>query len=108
METIQKQTQTRSLDTTYQKLIEELKPYQDDLAFAKADYQETGIARDACFLSHQSAEKYLKGYLLANKTEPPRIHQLLKLLDNIVASDESFRKLRKQARLLDNYYNPAR
>ena len=36
----------------------------DDLLFAKAGFKETDIAADACFLSHQAVEKYLKGLIV--------------------------------------------
>jgi HEPN domain-containing protein len=32
-----------------------------------------------CYLCQQSAEKYLKGYLVLNDIDPPKIHNLLEL-----------------------------
>jgi len=80
----------------------------DDLRFAEAGYKETKIARDACFLCHQSAEKYLKGFLISTSQDPPRVHLLLRLLDIAISQDDSFRAVEESCRLLDNYYNPAR
>ena len=80
----------------------------DDLRFAEAGFKETKIARDACFLCHQSAEKYLKGFLISVNQEPPRVDLLLRLLDIAIGKDSSFRMMEESCRLLDNYYNPAR
>ena len=80
----------------------------DDLRFAEAGYKETKIARDACFLCHQSAEKYLKGFLISTSQDPPRVDLLLRLLDIAIGKDSSFRMMEESCRLLDNYYNPAR
>lgn len=80
----------------------------EDFLFAKAGYKESKIPRNACFLSHQVAEKYLKGFLVSQGIEPPRIHLLLQLLDKVIKCDASFRKIRDDCHLLDNYYNPAR
>lgn len=81
---------------------------EDDFLFAKAGYKETKIPRNTCFLSHQVAEKCLKGFLVSRSIEPIRIHLLLKLLDKIIEIDASFKEIADDCRLLDNYYNPAR
>ncbi len=93
----------------YQKLAQEwFRLAEDDFLFAKAGYKETKISRSACFLSQQVAEKYLKGFLVCRGIEPLRIHLLLQLLDKIAEIDFSFKKIRDDCHLLDNYYNPAR
>lgn len=62
------------------------------------------------FHSHQSAEKYLKGLLVAMGEDPPRIHVLPELLRRTIsyAPDLDIRELRVAATNLNNYYIPSR
>lgn len=46
-----------------------------------------------CYHCQQSAEKFLKGFLLLNEQEPPRIHDLIELRKRCAAIDKSFEKL---------------
>lgn len=43
-----------------------------------------------CYLCEQSSEKYLKGFLCANKIEPPRTHDLMNLCRSCAKIDKSF------------------
>jgi HEPN domain-containing protein len=43
-----------------------------------------------CFHAQQCAEKYLKAYLIAQKNDPPRIHNLIELLKLCVKLDGTF------------------
>lgn len=96
---------------------------EDPLAwrrFADSDLQTARIlsehedaedfARITTFHAHQAAEKYLKGLLVANDEEPPRIHVLPELLRRAIAHapDLDSRKLRDAATNLNNYYVPSR
>lgn len=56
-----------------------------------------------CFHAQQCAEKYLKAYLISRKTSPPRIHDLVVLLDLCVSCDASFEHLREPCLQLDPY-----
>jgi HEPN domain-containing protein len=56
-----------------------------------------------CYLSQQSAEKYLKGYLVLNGINPPKIHdldELRKLCSNL---SETFEKIADQCSDLTAY-----
>lgn len=56
-----------------------------------------------CFHAQQCAEKYLKTYLISRGTPPPRIHDLVALLDLCAACDPSFEQLRESCLRLDPY-----
>ena len=58
----------------------------------------------ACFHCHQSVEKYLKGFLIINGGEPPRIHDLKLLLDNCLIYDDRLSVLSEDCRDLTPYY----
>lgn len=62
------------------------------------------------FHSHQSAEKYLKGLLVAMGEDPPCIHVLPELLRRTISyvPDLDIRELRVAATNLNNYYIPSR
>ena len=81
---------------------------QDDLLFATAGFKESGIARATCFLSQQAAEKYLKGFLVANGVEPPRTHILPELLTACIKINKEFAGIAEECEFLNQFYNPAR
>src|SRR5215210_1205652 len=62
------------------------------------------------FHAHQSAEKYLKGLLVANGEEPPRVHALPELLRLAImhAPDLDNRELRDAVNNLNGYFIPSR
>lgn len=96
-------------DENYQKLAQEwFNRADDDLRFAQAGFKGTGIARDACFLSHQAVEKYLKGYLASCGVDAKRIHILRLLLSDCIEKDEQFLELKDNCEFLDKFYRPAR
>ncbi len=93
----------------YKKLTKEwLKRANNDFLFAKAGFEETGIAMDTCFLVHQSVEKYLKGYLVDNNIEPERSHVLPRVLKKCIKMDDSFSQLEEGCEFLNKFYQPSR
>ena len=57
-----------------------------------------------CFHCQQSAEKYLKGYLMFKGTEePPKIHNLNILCDLCVKIDPKFEKIYEACEVLNVY-----
>jgi HEPN domain-containing protein len=56
-----------------------------------------------CFLCQQSAEKHLKAFLVINNIEPPRIHDLIKLLSSCNDINSSFSELRIKCVVLNQY-----
>lgn len=81
---------------------------KEDLLFAEAGFKESGLASQACFLSHQAIEKFLKGYLLFKKGNFPKTHDLLFLLDLIAKEEKEFKKISEKVRILNGYYIPTR
>ena len=80
----------------------------DDLKFAQAGFRETKIASDACFLSQQIVEKYLKGFLLYKGKSFEKNHDLIKLLKLCSLIENKFIDLLDECKKLNKYYNPAR
>jgi HEPN domain-containing protein len=56
-----------------------------------------------CFHCQQSAEKYLKALLQEWDLVPPRIHDLLQLLNLLLPRDATLRTLRRKLAALRNY-----
>lgn len=82
---------------------------------ARSDYQyaEVGLKEDTvfpqiAFLSQQIAEKYLKGFLILHSVEPPRIHDLPKLLDDCINIAPEFERLQDACELLTGFYIESR
>jgi HEPN domain-containing protein len=69
-------------------LFEDLYPRQTDIAV---------------YLSQQCAEKALKAFLVANNTEPPRIHDLIKLVELCKNIDNSFIEIKTDCERLNPY-----
>jgi len=59
---------------------------------------------DICFNCHQSAEKYLKGYLIYHSSAmPPRTHNLMELSALCAVYDGCFKELAKACSSLNLY-----
>ncbi len=56
-----------------------------------------------CFHAQQSAEKYLKGFVQAQGEEPPKIHNLIRLLDRCLVHDNSFELIRANLEALETF-----
>ena len=57
-----------------------------------------------CFYCHQSAEKYLKGYLIYKGVpEPPKTHNLDTLCEMCLEYDERFQQIKKPCNVLTTY-----
>jgi HEPN domain-containing protein len=56
-----------------------------------------------CFHAQQCAEKYLKAFLVAQKIEPPRTHNLIDLLALCVTLDAAIELIRGALELLNAY-----
>ena len=77
----------------------------EDLAFAKASLEDgLEFYPQICFFLHQSTEKILKAYILANELGFERMHDLIKLLQICVQKDEVFNNFIETAELLNPYY----
>jgi HEPN domain-containing protein len=56
-----------------------------------------------CFHAQQCVEKYLKAYLIFHEVSFPRIHDLVALLDQCIAIEAAFERLREICLSLDPY-----
>jgi HEPN domain-containing protein len=74
------------------------------LGYAKTGLPDTSFYGWICFLCHQSAELYLKGYLVLDRVKPPKIHDLTKLLELAVKQERSLESLLPGCKILNRYY----
>jgi len=76
-----------------------------DLHIAKLCFNDTtyAILAPAFFSAQQCAEKSMKAYLVYKKMLPPKIHDLIKLLQMCVKYDKEFGSLLKEVSELNPY-----
>lgn len=87
------------------KLAEEwFESARSDYEYAKVGLHEIEVFPQVAFLAQQVAEKYLKGYLALSGIEPPRIHDLPKLLDGCLKINPDLEILRDGCELLTGFY----
>lgn len=60
------------------------------------------------FHIHQSIEKYLKGFLIYNGWKLEKIHDLIKLIEEVIKVDESFKGFVAPLRKITNFYFESR
>jgi HEPN domain-containing protein len=85
--------------------LEEAKPW---IRNADGDFAIIEVALAArletwnhiCFHAQQGAEKYLKAFLIANSTAPPKTHDLAKLLELAIAHQGNLSQLMNDCTLL--------
>jgi len=78
---------------------------EDDFYYAELLLRagEHPMPGNSCFHSQQSAEKYLKAYLVENQIEFPRTHQLMVLVELCAGVDVSFLEISQFVRRLESY-----
>lgn len=77
---------------------------QNDLKSAEILARENGPTDSFCFHCHQAVEKILKGFLVFNKKEFPKIHDLIHLLNLCEKLDKSLGDLKKEVSFLNRFY----
>ena len=77
---------------------------QNDLKSAEILYKEDGPTDSLCFHCHQAVEKILKGFLVFNKREFPRTHDLIHLLNLCKKIDKSFESMKDEVSFLNRFY----
>ena len=80
---------------------------EEDFLSAKALWGKK-IYNQVCFHSQQAAEKMLKAFLKSQGIVPPKIHNLLELLQMCKEKDSEFATLQKGCEYLSRFYLPAR
>jgi HEPN domain-containing protein len=87
------------------KVIDEwLKKADEDLEFACSVIDESTFYAQICFHFHQSAEKYLKSFIIANELEFKKIHDLLILLKSCTKINPQFQELTESCKFLNRFY----
>jgi len=81
---------------------------QNDFESAQILYREDGPTDSLCFHCQQSAEKILKSFLVFNKKEFPKIHDLIHLLNLCGKIDANFKNLEDEVSFLNRYYIESR
>jgi HEPN domain-containing protein len=76
---------------------------REDLAAAQELAGRGSFHHQACLLSQQSAEKYLKAFLLSKGWKLVRTHELSQLAGECCSYDESFQTLYPPCELLNKY-----
>jgi len=76
---------------------------EDDLAYAKVGLKEDRFFSLIAFHAQQSAEKYLKGFLVIHNIKPPRYHDLVHLIKLCQKINPDFSSLRSHADKLNPY-----
>ncbi len=84
-----------------------LKKAAEDLIVARLVWDE-GHYSHTCFLSQQSIEKNLKGYLLVVNGRYPRTHRLVDLLSQCAKHDSDLSEFLSGCIVMDQYYIPTR
>lgn len=75
-----------------------------DYQYAAIGLKENYVFPQIAFLSQQVAEKFLKGFLVLNAVEPPRTHDLTKLLDKCIKIKPELESLRDACEVLTGFY----
>jgi len=85
-----------------------LKKAKEDFDFASSILPDTIFYSQVCFHFQQSAEKYLKAYIVGKNLEFRKIHDLRKLLKNCENDNPSFLIFREDADFLSPFYMDTR
>lgn len=86
------------------KFEEWMKYAEEDLHMAKLAVSEKGPPNQICFHAQQTAEKYIKGFLVLHGKQFEKTHQLPYLLDVCITIDNSFESLKEYMFYLTRFY----
>ena len=77
----------------------------NELGFARAGLEDLdAFYPQICFLCHQAVEKYLKGFLVYNGVNFPKIHDLTELAKLCAKINKGFSQFLGKADILSQYY----
>lgn len=79
-----------------------------DLEAARLLLEAEHFTDTICFHIHQSVEKNLKAFLIANEVRPKRTHDLKELLEICIKFDSDFSGFMEDLDKISNYYIPTR
>ncbi|MBI5699492.1 HEPN domain-containing protein [Candidatus Saganbacteria bacterium] len=81
-----------------------LKKAREDFDFASSILPDTTFFAQVCFHFQQSAEKYLKAYIIERDLEFKKIHDLRKLLKICEKANQLFSELTNECDFLSPFY----
>ena len=77
----------------------------DDIAFAKASFEEFDeFYSQMCIQAHQATEKYLKGFLVFHKKSFPKVHDLAYFIEQCSKIDKEFNEYLDFCKKITDYY----
>lgn len=76
---------------------------EEDLLCAKTLLKEK-LYNQVCFHSQQAAEKMLKAFLKSKRMVPPKLHNLLELLEMCKEKDGDFKEIQESCEYLSRFY----
>lgn len=79
-----------------------------DIEDAEFLLKNNRAAENISFHIHQSIEKYLKGFLIYNGWNLEKIHDLIKLIEEAIKIDKSFKRYVVPLRKITNFYFESR
>jgi len=86
------------------------KKAESDFQYAKSSFETfDDFYSQICVLCHDSAEKYLKAYVVYQGIQPEKIHDLVTLYKQCVeisGNDSELSGLEESCRILNRYYVP--
>ncbi|MFH1187683.1 MAG: HEPN domain-containing protein [bacterium] len=80
------------------------KAQDDELSCEDILDDRRGAPSTVCFLSQQLAEKHLKGYLVYQGKQFPKIHQLDRLIKLCKETNATFEEVKEEAEYLTGFY----
>lgn len=90
-------------------LVDEwFKNAENALGYARTGLPDTTFYTWLCFLCQQSAELYLKAFLMTRGAKVPKIHDLVELLKLATEMDSQLGELQEACETLTDYYIEAR
>ena len=81
-----------------------LKKASEDYEFSASILADTTFYSQVCFFFQQSAEKYLKAYIIKNDLGFKKIHDLIELLNICKKQDNSFFEIFDHCKMLAAFY----
>jgi len=90
-------------------VLDWLERADSDFAFAELSFKEfDNFYSQMCVLCHDAVEKYLKAYLISQKKQYKKIHDLVTLIKDCIniSKHKRFNTFEDGCRILNNYYTP--
>lgn len=77
---------------------------EEDFKFASSSLELENYFAQICFHFQQSAEKYLKAFIIANGLEFRPVHNLLELLEICRVKEPNIKQIEEACRYLNPFY----